>query len=91
MLDLVIHTQQIINMTQEEILELNGFVKRYSEIQISIETMQNTIESLARKRDLLFDELDEMKTKEEQFMTSLIEKYGASEVTPNKLLKWIND
>jgi hypothetical protein len=78
-------------MTQQEILELNGFVKRYSEIQISIETMQNTIESLARKRDLLFDELDEMKTKEEQFMTSLIEKYGASEVTPNKLLKWIND
>lgn len=78
-------------MTQEEILELNGFVKRYSEIQISIETMQNTIESLARKRDLLFDELDEMKTKEERFMNSLIEKYGASEVTPNKLLKWIND
>jgi hypothetical protein len=78
-------------MTQQEILELNGFVKRYSEIQISIETMQNTIESLARKRDLLFDELDEMKTKEEGFMTSLIEKYGASEVTPNKLLKWIND
>ncbi len=78
-------------MTQEEILELNGFIKRYSEIQISIETMQNTIESLARKRDLLFDELDEMKTKEERFMNSLIEKYGASEVTPNKLLKWIND
>jgi hypothetical protein len=78
-------------MTQQEILELNGFVKRYSEIQISIETMQNTIESLARKRDLLFDELDEMKTKEERFMNSLIEKYGASEITPNKLLKWIND
>ena len=78
-------------MTQQEILELNGFVKRYSEIQVSIETMQNTIESLARKRDLLFDELDEMKSKEERFMNSLIEKYGASEVTPNKLLKWIND
>ena len=78
-------------MTQEEILELNGFVKRYSEIQVSIETMQNTIESLARKRDLLFDELDEMKSKEERFMNSLIEKYGASEVTPNKLLKWVND
>lgn len=78
-------------MTQEETLKLNGFVKRYSEIQISIETMQNTIESLARKRDLLFDELDEMKTREEEFMNSLIEKYGASEITPNKLLKWIND
>ena len=78
-------------MTQQEILELKGFVKRYSEIQVSIETMQNTIESLARKRDLLFDELDEMKSKEERFMNSLIEKYGASEVTPNKLLKWIND
>jgi hypothetical protein len=78
-------------MTQEEILELNSFVKRYREIQISIETMQNTIESLARKRDLLFDEIDDMKTKEELFMNSLIEKYGANEITPNKLLKWIDD
>lgn len=78
-------------MTQEEILELNSFVKRYREIQISVETMQNTIESLARKRDLLFDEIDEMKSKEEKFMNSLIEKYGASEITPNKLLKWIDD
>ena len=78
-------------MTQEEILKLNSFVKRYREIQISIETMQNTIESLARKRDLLFDEIDQMKSKEEQFMNSLIEKYGASEITPNKLIKWIND
>jgi hypothetical protein len=78
-------------MTQEEILELNSFVKRYREIQISIDTMQSTIESLARKRDLLFDEIDQMKTKEEKFMNSLIEKYGASEITPNKLIKWIND
>ena len=53
--------------------------------------MQNTIESLARKRDLLFDEIDQLKTKEEKFMNSLIEKYGASEITPNKLLKWIDD
>jgi cell division protein FtsB len=78
-------------MTQEEILELNSFVKRYREIQVSIDTMQSTIESLARRRDLLFDEIDQMKTKEEGFMNSLIEKYGASEITPNKLIKWIDD
>ena len=39
------------------------------------------------KRDKLFDELDNLKQKEEGFMNRLIEKYGPSEITPFKLLK----
>jgi hypothetical protein len=49
--------------------------------------MQKSIQSLAEKRDVLFDELDYLKKKEEVFMNSLIEKYGASEITPYKLLQ----
>ena len=49
--------------------------------------MQKSIQSLAEKRDRLFDELDTLKQKEEGFMNRLIEKYGASEVTPFKLLQ----
>lgn len=78
-------------MNKEDLTELKGFVKRYQEIEISIETMQKSIQSLASKRDGLFDELDEMKEREETFMKSLIEKYGANEVTPNKLLEHLEN
>jgi len=74
-------------MNKEERVELKEFVDRYKEIETSIELMQKSIESLAKKRDNLFDELDSLKKKEEVFMNSLIEKYGASEVTPYKLLQ----
>lgn len=78
-------------MNNEEIKKLNAFIKRYQEIGISIETMQKTIESLAEKRDKLFDELDELKQKEQVFMDMLIEKYGAAEITPNKILQYIEN
>lgn len=74
-----------MNITEKE--ELKEFVNRYKEIETSIELMQKSIESLARKRDLLFNELDTLKQKEEGFMKRLIEKYGASEITPFKLLQ----
>jgi len=74
-------------MNKEERVELKEFVDRYKEIETSIELMQKSIESLAKKRDNLFDELDSLKKREEVFMKSLIEKYGASEVTPYKLLQ----
>lgn len=67
--------------------ELKEFVNRYKEIETSIELMQKSIESLACKRDNLFDELDTLKQREEVFMKRLIEKYGASEITPFKLLQ----
>ena len=74
-------------ISTEEKKELSEFIDRYKEIETSIEVMQKTIESLATKRDKLFDELDNLKQKEEGFMNRLIEKYGPSEITPFKLLK----
>ena len=42
-------------MTKKEIKELNGYVSRYREIQLSLDLMQKSIESLAKKRDGLFE------------------------------------
>jgi len=76
-------------MTKKEIKELNGFVNRYREIQLSLDLMQKSITSLAKKRDGLFTEVDGMKLKEKSFIEKIAKKYGAAEVTPNKLLKYI--
>jgi len=51
--------------------------------------MQKSIESLAKKRDGLFEEVDQMTSKEKAFIEKIAKKYGASEVTPNKLLKYL--
>ena len=53
--------------------------------------MQKSIESLAKKRDGLFEEVDSMKGKEKKFLEKITKKYGAKEVTPNKLLKYIKE
>lgn len=74
-------------MTKRERKQLAEFIDRYKEIEISISTMQTTIESLAKRRDGLFEELDQMKGKEKKFMDKLIEKYGESNVTPYKLMQ----
>ncbi|MAO20322.1 MAG: hypothetical protein CMJ25_06170 [Phycisphaerae bacterium] len=74
-------------MTKKETKELINFVDRYKEIETSIDLMQKSIQSLAEKRDNLFDELEDMKTNEKKFMDKLIKKYGESEVTPYKLLQ----
>lgn len=74
-------------MTKKERKELADFVNRYKEINTSIDLMQKSIESLAEKRDGLFDELEQMKGKEKKFMDMLIEKYGESNVTPYKLMQ----
>ena len=78
-------------MTKKEIKELNVFISRYREIQLSLDLMQKSIESLAKKRDGLFEEVDAMKLKEKSFMDKIVKKYGAEEVTPNKLLKYIKE
>ena len=44
-------------MNTEDRKELKSFIDRYKEIETSIELMQKSIESLAEKRDALFDEL----------------------------------
>jgi len=76
-------------MTKKEIKELNEYVSRYREIQLSLDLMQKSIESLAKKRDGLFEEVDQMKGKEKKFIDRITKKYGASEVTPNKLHQYI--
>jgi hypothetical protein len=78
-----------LTMTKKEIKDLNGFISRYREIQLSLELMQKSIISLAKKRDDLFIEVDSMKAKETRFIEKIAKKYGAAEVTPNKLLKYI--
>ena len=62
-------------MTKKETKELINFVDRYKEIETSIDLMQKSIQSLAEKRDDLFDELEDMKTNEKRFMDKLIKKY----------------
>lgn len=74
-------------MTKKEKKELTGFIDRYKQIETSIDLMQKSIQSLAEKRDNLFEELDAMKGSERKFMDKLIKKYGESEVTPYKLMK----
>jgi len=74
-------------MNKKERKELASFIDRYKEIETSIDLMQKSIQSLAEKRDNLFEELDTMKGKERKFMDRLIEKYGESEITPYKLLQ----
>jgi len=76
-------------MTKKEIADLNGFVNRYREIQLSLDLMQKSITSLGKKRDELFTEVDTMKGKETKFIEKIAKKYGAAEVTPHKLLKYI--
>ena len=76
-------------MTKKEIKELNEYIGRYREIQLSLDLMQKSIQSLAKKRDDLFTEVDLMKGKETKFIEKIAKKYGAAEVTPNKLLKYI--
>ena len=82
---------KINKMTKKEIKDLNSFISRYREIQLSLDLMQKSIQSLAKKRDSLFEEVDTMKGEETKFIQKIAKKYGAAEVTPNKLLKYIEE
>jgi len=74
-------------MTKKEIKTLRELIERYRAIYAQTDLMQKSIESLAKKRDEFLHELDNMKEEEQRIMGVLIKKYGASEITPNKLLK----
>ena len=74
-------------MNKKERKELIEFVDKYKQIEDSINLMQKSIESLAEKRDKLFEELDDIKKKETVYMKKLVKKYGASNVTPYKLMQ----
>ena len=74
-------------MNKKETKELIEFVDKYKQIEDSIILMQKSIESLAEKRDKLFEDLDNMKNREKSYMEKSVKKYGASEVTPYKLMQ----
>ena len=74
-------------MNKKERKELIEFVDKYKQIEDSINLMQKSIESLAEKRDKLFEELDDIKKKETVYMKKLVKKYGASNVRPYKLMQ----
>jgi hypothetical protein len=74
-------------LNKNEVKELKDFINRYKEIEDSIDLMQKSIQSLAKKRDGLLLELEDLQDNESLFMNKLIEKYGASEITPYKLLQ----
>ena len=74
-------------MNKKEKSELIEFVNKYRKIENSIVLMRKSIEEMAKKRDELFEDLDDIKNKEKVFMEKLVKKYGASEVTPYKLMQ----
>ena len=74
-------------MNKKEKKELIEFVDKYKQIEDSIILMQKSIESLAEKRDKLFEDLDNLKDREKSYMKKLVKKYGASNVTPYKLMQ----
>jgi hypothetical protein len=78
-------------MTTQEKEKIRNFVKEYEEINFNIDLMQKSIQSLAKKRDDLLERAESLKEDEQSFMATLIAKYGESEITPNKLLKALND
>ena len=76
-------------MTQEEIQTIKDIIKEWDEIHFNIDLMQKSIEGLAEKRDRLFDRAEDLKAEESKLLKSLQEKYGESEVTPNKIMELI--
>lgn len=75
----------------EEIQKIKDFIKEYNEIHFNLDLMQKSIESLAEKRDKLFDKVEELKSEELKFLEDLRNKYGEENITPNKLMQYIND
>jgi hypothetical protein len=75
----------------EEIQKIKDFIKEYNEIHFNLDLMQKSIESLAEKRDKLFEHAEELKVEELQFLDELRNKYGEENITPNKLMQYIND
>ena len=76
-------------MTQQDKDKLNEFIKEYREIQFNLDLMQKSIESLAEKRDRFLDRVEELKLEERAFIKELSTKYGDSEITPNKLMQYV--
>lgn len=78
-------------MNIKEKQKVKEFIKEYNEIFMMADLMQKSIESLAKKRDALFDKAEDLKMEERKFIDDMINKYGPENITPNKLLKIANE
>lgn len=78
-------------MTQEDKQRLNDFIREYREIGFNVDLMQQSIQGLAEKRDLLISRLEEIKGEERAFLKELSGRYGDQEITPNKLMQYVEE
>lgn len=74
-------------MEYNDKVKLIEFVEEYDKIHEQMDLMQNAINNMVRNRDLLLEKVEDLKAEEQKFINELVDKYGPSEVTPNKLLK----
>ena len=78
-------------MTQQDRQKLNDLIREYREISFNIDLMQQSILGLAEKRDGLLSRLDQLKVEEQAFLKEISKRYGDSEVTPNKLMQYVEE
>jgi hypothetical protein len=78
-------------MTQQDRQKLNDLIREYGEISFNIDLMQQSILGLAEKRDGLLSRLDQLKVEEQAFLKEISKRYGDSEVTPNKLMQYVEE
>jgi hypothetical protein len=78
-------------MTQQDKQKLNDLIREYGEISFNIDLMQQSILGLAEKRDGLLSRLDQLKVEEQAFLKEISKRYGDSEVTPNKLMQYVEE
>lgn len=78
-------------MTQQDKQRLNQFIREYREIGFNVDLMQQSIQGLAEKRDRLLSRLEELKGEERAFLKELSSRYGDHEITPNKLIQYVEE
>jgi len=78
-------------MTQEDKQRLNDLIREYREIGFNVDLMQQSIQGLAEKRDRMLSRLDQLKEEERSFLREISGRYGDHEVTPNKLMQYIEE
>jgi len=78
-------------MTQQDKDRLNEFIKEYREIGFNVDLMQQSIQGLAEKRDRMLTRLEQLKEEERVFFKEISARYGDSQVTPNRLMQYIEE
>ena len=73
-------------MNYEDKTKLIKFVEEYDEIHLQMDVMQKAINNMVKNREALLDRVEDLKANEQIFINELVDKYGPTEVTPNKLL-----